>query len=149
MGYRSDVTYAIEFKDLDTKRKFVALNKLHPCFIKALEECEEVDTDNLFIIYEANHVKWYESFDDVKWHMDMLTSIEEETMEGIAAKFVRIGEEYDDVEVIEYQGDQDNEPMASEIPIEAHTISEIVNQLPRTNKIPTQGESSQHEEKQK
>jgi hypothetical protein len=133
MGYRSDVTYAIEFKDLETKRKFVAVNKLHPQFIKALKECEEVDTDNLYIIYEANCVKWYETFEDVSWHMDMLSAIEEEETEGVAAKFIRIGEEHDDIEEIEYQGDQDNNPIASEIDIYPQVAVEIINNLPRSN----------------
>jgi hypothetical protein len=137
MGYRSDVTYAIEFKDLETKRKFVAVNKLHPQFIKALKECEGVDTDNLFIIYEANFVKWYETYEDVSWHMDMLSAIEEEETEGVAAKFIRIGEEHDDIEVIEYQGDQDNNPMASEIDINPHIVTEIINNLPRSNQAVT------------
>ena len=133
MGYRSDVTYAIEFKDLDTKRKFVALQKLHPRFIKALEECEEVDTDNLYIIFEARYVKWYSTYEDVIWHTDMLEAIENDEMEGVAAKLVRIGEEHGDVDETYYQGDSDYEPNAEEIPIEAEVISRIIHNLPRTN----------------
>jgi len=133
MGYRSDVTYAIEFRNLDYKRKFVALNKLHPRFKQALEECDEVDTDNLYIIYEANYIKWYDEFEDVLWHTDMLQAIEDEEMEGVAARLVRIGEESDDVEETEYQGDNDYNPHAGEIPIEAEVISRIIHNLPRTN----------------
>lgn len=133
MGYRSDVTYAIEFKNIDTKHKFVALNKLHPRFIKALEECEEVESDNLYIVYEATFVKWYETYEDVLWHTDMLQAIEDEEMDGVAAKLVRIGEEHGDIEERYYQGDNDYEPNAEEIPIEAHVVSEIVNRIPLGN----------------
>lgn len=136
MGYRSDVTYAIEFRNLDYKRKFVALNKLHPRFMKALEECEEVETDNLFIIYEAKFVKWYEGYEDVLWHTDMLQTIEDEDMEGVAARLVRVGEEHGDVDEIEYQGDNDYNPHAGEIPIEAEVVSKVIDNLPRTTPQP-------------
>lgn len=137
MGYRSEVTYAIEFKDLETKRKFVALNKLHPRFIKALEECEEVESDNLYIVYEATFVKWYETYEDVLWHTDMLQAIEDEEMDGVAAKLVRIGEEHGDIEETYYQGDSNNDPFANEIPIEAEVVSRIIDNLPRSNQIVT------------
>jgi len=149
MGYRSEVTYAIEFKDLDTKRKFVALHKLRPEYVEVLNECIEVDSDLLYIIFEHNYIKWYEGYEGVNNHMQMLREIEEEEMEGIAAKFVRIGEEAGDVEEICYQGDQDFTPDGGGIPIEAEVVSRIIHNLPTMNKIPTQGESSQHEEKQK
>lgn len=132
MGYRSDVTYAIEFRNLDYKRKFVALNKLHPSFTKALEECEEVETDNLFIIFEAKYIKWYDGYEDVLCHTEMLQAIEDEEMDGVAAKLVRVGEESGDEETTEYQGDNDYEPHAGEIPIEAEIISRIIDNLPRS-----------------
>jgi hypothetical protein len=133
MGYRSEVTYAISFRDLDYKRKFVALHKLNPQFAEVLNECVEVDTDLLYIIFEHNYIKWYEGYADVNNHMTMLRQIEDEEMEGVAAKFIRIGEEHGDVEETYYQGDGDYEPNAEEIPIEAEVISRIIHNLPRTN----------------
>jgi hypothetical protein len=132
MGYRSEVTYAIEFKDVDTKIKFVALRKLNPRFSEALGECLEVDSDLLNIIFEHRYIKWDVGYEGVRNHMDMLREIEEEEMEGVAAKFVRIGEEADDVEEIIYQGDQDNNPYGEEIPIEAEVVSRIIDNLPRS-----------------
>ncbi len=137
MGYRSDVTYAIAFKDIDAKRKFVALNKIHPRYSKALEECQEVESDLLYIIFEHNYVKWYDGYEDVAWHMDMLSDIDADSIDGVAAKLVRIGEDHGDVEELHFQGDSDYEPNAEEIPIEAHVVSEIVNKLPRSNQIVT------------
>jgi len=134
MGYRSEVTYAISFRDLDYKRKFVALNKLHPNFAEVLNECVEVDSDLLYIIFEHNYIKWYEGYEGVNHHMQMLREIEDESMEGVAAKFVRVGEEHGDVEEIYYQGDSDYEPNAEEIPVEAEVVSRIIHNLPRTKK---------------
>ena len=132
MGYRSDVTYAIEFKDLDTKRKFVALHKLNAQYKDALDDCYEVDSDGLYIIFEANYIKWYDGYEEVIAHTKMLEAIEEEEMEGVAARLVRIGEESGDVEEIDYQGDQDYTPSAGEIPIEAEVVNRIIHNIPRT-----------------
>lgn len=132
MGYRSEVTYAIQFRNLDYKHKFVALNKIHPRFTKALEECEEVETDNLFIIFEATYIKWYDGYEDVLCHTEMLQAIEEEEIEGVAAKLVRIGEEHGDVEELCYQGDLDYTPSAEEIQIGAEVISRIIDNIPRS-----------------
>ena len=137
MGYRSEVTYAIEFKDLETKRKFVALRKLNPRFSEVLGECFEVDSDLLNIIFEHRYIKWDEGYEDVRNHMNMLREIEDEQLEGVAAKFVRIGEEADDVDEIIYQGDQDNNPYGEEIQIEAEVVSRIIDNLPRSNQIVT------------
>ena len=38
MGYRSEVAYVIQFKDIETKQKYVALNKLNAKFNGALQE---------------------------------------------------------------------------------------------------------------
>lgn len=47
-----------------------------------------------------NHwTKWYESFPEVQWHMFLLDKV---TEFGGAARFIRIGEDYEDVEVKEY-----------------------------------------------
>ena len=132
MGYRSDVTYAIEFKDLDTKRKFVALHKLNAQYKEALDDCYEVDSDGLYIIFEANYIKWYDGYEEVVAHTKMLEAIENEEMEGVAARLVRIGEESGDVEEIDYQGDGDYTPNAGEIPIEAEVVSRIIHNIPRT-----------------
>jgi len=125
MGYRSDVTYAIRFRELSCKRKFVSLYKLHPVFSKALNECHGVDDDELRISAKFDWVKWYESYDDVKCHMQMLESIEADDLDGVSAKFARVGEESDDTEEIEWQGD--DAPHSSDIEVYVVNQPQIYN----------------------
>ena len=105
MGYRSNVAYALEFRELNCKRKFVVMAKLDPQFNEALKECEHVDDDKLYLYAEFDWVKWYDDYDDVKCHMDMLSHLDENKLDGVSAKFVRIGEEHDDIEEIVYAGE--------------------------------------------
>lgn len=106
MGYRSDVAYVIQFDTIERKREFVALRKLVPETHKALSECKRVDDDSLYITAEFENVKWYEGYDDVEMHMNMLRELDgdgESGVEGVGAQFIRIGEEHDDTET-EYYG---------------------------------------------
>lgn len=104
MGYRSDVVYALEFRELNCKRKFVALAKLNPKFNEALKECEHVDDDKLYMYANFDYVKWYDEYEDVKCHMEMLESITENEYDGVSARFARMGEENDDIEEFVYEG---------------------------------------------
>lgn len=105
MGYRSEVAYVIEFDNVEAKEKWVSLAKLHPSHSKALKECKFVDDmDRPYITAYFQHVKWYESYDDVKTHTAMLEEIGEDEEGKVAARFIRIGEEPDDVEE-EFYGD--------------------------------------------
>ena len=105
MGYRSDVTYALEFRELNCKRKFVVMAKLDPVFNEALKECEHVDDDKLFMYAEFTWVKWYDNFDDVQCHTKMLDHIQENKLDGVSAKFIRMGEEMEDAEEMVYEGE--------------------------------------------
>jgi hypothetical protein len=125
MGYRSDVTYAIVFRDMECKRKFVALNKLHPQYHKALEECLGIDDEELTISAVFESVKWYDSFSDVQCHMKMLESIVDDKLDGVSAKFARAGEEGDDVEEMHFQGS--DAPSAIEIGIGTYVSSNVFN----------------------
>jgi hypothetical protein len=99
MGYRSEVAYVIRFEDMQTKQEWVAIAKLHPIYSKALKECKFVDEmDKDYISAYFAHVKWYDDFDDVKGHMAMLDAIAEDANEHVNARFIRIGEEQDDIE---------------------------------------------------
>ena len=119
MGYRSNVAYALEFRELNCKRKFVVMAKLDPQFNEALKECEHVDDDKLYLYAEFDWVKWYDDYEDVKCHMDMLSHLDENKLDGVSAKFVRVGEEHDDIEEIVYAGE--DAPDAWSIAIGANT----------------------------
>lgn len=119
MGYRSNVAYALEFRELNCKRKFVVMAKLDPQFNEALKECKHVDDDKLYLYAEFDWVKWYDDYEDVKCHMDMLSHLDENKLDGVSAKFVRVGEEHDDIEEIVYAGE--DAPDAWSIAIGADT----------------------------
>jgi len=97
MGYRSEVAYVIQFKDIETKQKYVALNKLNAKFNGALQECNHVDDmEKTYISAHFQDVKWYDGYDDVDMHMEMLQAISEGEPDGVSARFIRIGESSDD-----------------------------------------------------
>ena len=112
MGYRSDVAYTIRFvSDDDTKNKqsfytFLAEAKSNaataPCFNDQWNEAE-VDEVRLRINFVADDVKWYPSYPDVACHDALIDLADEWANDGsnnseIAYRFVRIGEEQEDIE---------------------------------------------------
>jgi uncharacterized membrane protein YkoI len=105
MGYRSEVAYAVSFPDAEHKGAFVAAIKLggdqHQ--IEALSELNELD-DKVLVGHFCD-VKWYESFEEVKSHHELMDMAVEEFKGSYV--FARIGEEYDDVE---FKNDGSNPP---------------------------------------
>ena len=112
MGYRSDVAYTIRFvSDDDTKNRqsfytFLAEAKskaaIAGCFNAHWNEVE-VDEVRLRINFTADNVKWYEDYADVQCHEALISLADEWANDelnnsGIAYRFVRIGEEVEDVE---------------------------------------------------
>jgi hypothetical protein len=115
MGYRSTVAYTIRFtpnpenlpyKTLDGIKEakesfytFLAEAKLK--YLGAFsDESMKVDEKKLAIYFFASDVKWYESYEDVKVHEDLIqlskdwADMENKHIGGI---FTRIGEEMDDI----------------------------------------------------
>jgi hypothetical protein len=97
MGYRSDVAYVIKFDDIETRDNFVTLmlakNDEH--ITRAIEECEYGYNDDPVITFEAQDVKWYESYDDVKAHHQLMREAVEIYGEekGGRFRFVGVGED--------------------------------------------------------
>lgn len=100
MGYRSDVGYVIRFKNMDTMKRFVAVHAIDEHTREALEDCKVyIGPSPPELHFDANYVKWYESFDDVQAHESLLSFLDDNGSEYDAGyKFVRIGEEDDDIE---------------------------------------------------
>ena len=71
MGYRSDVAYTIRFKKPEHFALFIAEAKSKDYGAPALAECA-VDHTKLQINFYAEGVKWYESYNDVQWHEELL-----------------------------------------------------------------------------
>lgn len=98
MGYRSEVAYVITFDTLSVKQEWVALAKLNTETNEALKECRHVDDDKDYISAYFSDVKWYEGYEDVDRHMNMLNEIGEAEDGKVNARFLRVGESADDVE---------------------------------------------------
>jgi hypothetical protein len=97
MGYRSEVAYVIKFDDIETRDNFVTLmlakNDEH--ITRAVEEWEYGYTLDPIITFEAEDVKWYESYDDVKAHHAMMREAVEIYGEekGGRFRFLAVGED--------------------------------------------------------
>jgi hypothetical protein len=113
MGYRSDVAYTIRFvHEDDTNNKqsfytFLAEAKVNAataaCFGDHGWAEFETDEANFRINFACEDVKWYESYPDVACHealINLARDWDEDTDNHscIAYRFVRIGEDADDVE---------------------------------------------------
>ena len=114
MGYRSEVAYTIRFtSDHDEKNRqsfytFLAEAKSKAataaCFTEETGQWSEfeVDEKRFRINFFAEGVKWYESYEDVKCHEALVSLAKEWADESdnpeIGFKFVRIGEDDDDIE---------------------------------------------------
>ena len=105
MGYRSDVVIAVAMgnkKDLDELMSVYALN----IFVQKenlLPEWEIGEYEDAWVaMYKAEGVKWYDSYDDVKG-FEALTKLAETFWEErnmpYAYRFIRIGEEDNDIEI--------------------------------------------------
>jgi hypothetical protein len=104
MGYRSEVAYVLRFKDKEMRELFVSIQraKADPHINEALNELVEVE-DNM-LGYHADHVKWYDSYEDVQAHEGFMKacldlfgdeySTDYDNQAGY--KFIRLGEETDD-----------------------------------------------------
>ena len=102
MGYRSDVAYAIQFKDADTLKEFVGLHAINEDTREALQECtlalEEDPNDTPALMFNESDVKWYDSFEEVQAHDKLLDSVDEAFSDRAGYHFLRIGEDDDDNE---------------------------------------------------
>ena len=108
MGYRSDVAYTIRFvSDHDEKNKqsfytFLAEAKSKAATAHCFTEVE-VDEVRLRINFAVDDVKWYPSYPDVACHEALLDladewANDESNNSEVAYRFVRIGEEPEDIE---------------------------------------------------
>ena len=97
MGYRSDVAYVIKFDDIETRDNFVTLMlaKNDKWITQALDECEYGYNDDPVITFETQSVKWYDSFDDVKAHHQLMREAVEIYGEekGGRYRFIAVGED--------------------------------------------------------
>jgi hypothetical protein len=116
MGYRSTVAYTIRFTpipdnnvDAPTEKAVKECKKSFYTFLAEAktklsgavnDEDTKIDESNMAINFFVSDVKWYESYEDVKVHEDLIqlskdwADMENKHIGGI---FTRIGEEMDDI----------------------------------------------------
>ena len=121
MGYRSTVAYTIRFTPIHTgeeQGEFPSDKDINLCkesFYTFLAEAKlkylgavndedmKIDEGNMALNFFASDVKWYESYEDVIVHENLISLSKEWADEGETANpniggiFTRIGEEMDDI----------------------------------------------------
>ena len=101
MGYRSDVAYTIRFKNKEHRIRFMATAALNPEI--ELKDFALMDAETVLLSYES--VKWYDDYDWVKAHVQLLEDAKEQ---GCAWEFARVGEEAGDTEQDGNDGEGDD-----------------------------------------
>jgi hypothetical protein len=112
MGYRSDIVISFAFKDKAQVDEVLAIYRMHPYVQQhALEKAWKISEhdDAVFLYYAADHIKWYESYEDVQgleYMHELVTKFDEERGRGegdlplfpYAHRVLRVGEDDTDVE---------------------------------------------------
>ena len=96
MGYRSDVAYVIKFNDIETRDNFVTLMlaKNEPPITQAIKECEYGYIKDPIITFRETDVKWYDSFEDVQAHQQLMKdAVEIYKHKGGRYRFISVGED--------------------------------------------------------
>lgn len=105
MGYRSDVFYALAWPNKDHAKEVLAVYAMDQRVIDhevLLLDWTYYDKDgSLLMVYQSEYVKWYGDFEDVQ-ALERAEELAElfwqERKFPYACKFVRVGEDLEDVE---------------------------------------------------
>jgi len=92
MGYRSDLCIAI---NSEVKAWSLIANN----WPSLLDDADRTDETTCASYYWMDGWKWYESHEEVNAVMKFLDEVENQFDENTAYGFVRIGEEFEDIEV--------------------------------------------------
>lgn len=98
MGYHSDVAIGMSFKNREALVAFLSYVRLGDKMpSEELDQYKVTDAGEEGVLLHAFflNVKWYESYPDVKCHTDLLGMARDS---GSGTAFIRIGEEYNDIE---------------------------------------------------
>ena len=104
MGYRSDVALGVAFPSVEALIAFVTKVKLSGNMLPSewgWYRVTKTDGGDGALLHATFHdVKWYENYPDVQCHLALIGQAEDD---GLDRAFVRIGEDYADVEVSIYE----------------------------------------------
>jgi len=106
MGYRSEVAWVLRFKDTDQMRDYINLlrYKNDKYINNALEEIKQSTDPEPILFFTGEYLKWYDDYEDVKAHHYIMEHACELYGAEVGWRFIRIGEEHDDIEE-RYDGD--------------------------------------------
>ena len=99
MGYRSEVVLAVDKKLMPEFLAHLATNDEAKTMVFA-DHChlDQDYCDEGHLLVTWNSIKWYESYPEVNVIEKFISEMEEAADKSEMFKFVRIGEDYDDVE---------------------------------------------------
>jgi hypothetical protein len=93
MGYRSDVYLAVKKEEVES------IEHSRPIIGKFLSEASVIDVRDDKVYYEFHHIKWYEhDYAEIILLMAWLQEFDDVYGWEQPYQFVRIGEEYEDIE---------------------------------------------------
>lgn len=123
MGYRSDVSLTMfreDYKRMLARAK--GLENKNPLNLLRMAEIYANNDESIVTLYWSS-VKWYSSYDDVSF-IESFIHEKNESDDEIPYKFIRIGEECNDIE-IEYSNNGDGFE-CPDLDYMTYTVSEIV-----------------------
>lgn len=97
MGYRSEVAYVIVFETVDERDTFIELMRAkNDAYINtALKDIKTLDRERAITFHE-DQIKWYDGYPEVQAHEQLMDNARE--LFDAATRFVRLGEDTDDME---------------------------------------------------
>lgn len=106
MGYRSEVGAVLAVPVADHARMAaiieLEMDSADPLPFKAYPSEEK---NAVYYVLHVSYVKWYDEYDCVKAYYRIVRSLQE--LDTWALNFLRIGEEYEDIEVISESSDNE------------------------------------------
>lgn len=109
MGYRSEVAWVLRFKDTNQMRDYINLlrYKRDEHINTALEEIKQSTDPEPILFFSDDLLKWYDDYEDVRAHHFIMDHAYELYGDDVGWRFIRIGEESDDIEE-KYDGNVDD-----------------------------------------
>lgn len=114
MGYRSEVAWVLRFSSAEKLESYVNLLRYkHDEHIdRALREIQQAGCEEDYLLcFYGDYLKWYEEFPEVKAHhfiMEHAVELYEDDPDaGVGWRFLRVGEEQNDIEETSGGNDED------------------------------------------
>ena len=102
MGYYSQVKLCLKKDAYEDLRERLLKNEIYDyMFDEGFFYLTELEDDNI-VICTWNEIKWYSTYKEIKIIEDYLTELDDKKIEY---RFIRVGEEYNDIEFREFYGD--------------------------------------------